>query len=208
MIGPGLTESPTAAAEHCPECGFEADTVDPHTAEATLRTMRGRYQTSFSQVLSQKDAAAVLRRRPDANTWSALEYAAHMRDVIALWGSALHRVLNEVRPEFFGLDPDLPDRFAAQTSYNSQDPSVVAQEFAANAERLAKKVATIAPDQWQRLAIFGEEQMTALAIVRKVAHEGHHHLLDIERCLGVSRTEIDPHRSTGQIGRPVVTFTM
>ena len=52
---------------------------------------------------------------------------------------------------------------------------------------MARKVTTINADQWGRVIVFGEEEMTAIAVVRKVAHEGAHHLLDIHRSLGAAR---------------------
>jgi hypothetical protein len=60
---------------------------------------------------------------------------------------------------------------------------VVARQLSANAERMAAKVETIVPGQWDRTVVVGTEKMTALAIVRKVAHQGAHHLLDVGRSL-------------------------
>lgn len=100
-----------------------------------------------------------------------------------MWGLGLHQLLTADNPQLPVPDAELPDRVAAQTDYNSQDPTTVTQELSQNAERMARKVATISSDQWQRSAIFGEVEVTPLWIVRKVAHEGHHHLMDIENSL-------------------------
>lgn len=175
------------APEDCAECGFVATVVSPSSAEAAVHALGGRYQAVLAGAGREEITDAVLRRRRDADTWSALEYAAHMRDVIALWGWALHRTLTEDRPQLPPADPDLPDRAAAAAAYNDQDPLLVSQELSENAERMAKKVATIKPDQWHRVALFGDAEVTPLWIVRKVAHEGHHHLQDIDRSLRVVR---------------------
>jgi hypothetical protein len=143
-----------------------------------------------------EDLDQILRRRPAPDTWSALEYAAHVRDVIALWGSTLHLALTREQPHIPLPDPDIADRFAADAAYNTQDPRVVAQELTANADRMAAKIATIttittittiAPAGWDRTVVIGDEEMSALAIVQKVAHEGGHHLLDVGRSLRAAR---------------------
>jgi len=46
-----------------------------------------------------------------------------------------------------------------------------------------RNVATIRADQWDLVIVLGDEEMTAIAVARKVAHEGAHHLLDIGRSL-------------------------
>jgi DinB family protein len=171
----------------CVECGFRAESITPTNAQDTLSAVGARYRKSLAKVESGDAAGTALRTRPNPKTWSPLEYAAHMRDVIALWGWALHRTLTEDQPQLPSPDPDLPDLAASENLYNSQDPSTVARELTENAERMARRVATIvAPDQWQRLAHFGDMRVSALDIVRKVAHEARHHLLDIERAIGGS----------------------
>jgi hypothetical protein len=54
---------------------------------------------------------------------------------------------------------------------------------------MARKIATIDADQWNRVIVLGDEEMAAIAVVRKVAHEGKHHLLDIDRSLHAARNE-------------------
>ena len=54
---------------------------------------------------------------------------------------------------------------------------------------MARKVTTIDADQWDEVIVLGDEEMTALAVVRKVVHEGTHHLMDIRRSLGAVRSE-------------------
>lgn len=172
-----------ADPEDCHECAFESVAVSEANAAETVRSLGPRYQDALRGRGSTKPSDAQLRARPEPGTWSALEYAAHMRDVVALWGWALHRMLIDQTPELPPADPGLPDRAAAEANYNSQDPASVERELSANVERMARKVATIRPRQWLLIARFGETEINPLWIVRKVAHEGHHHLLDIERSL-------------------------
>ena len=184
MMSPRLIAPP----DHCPECGFDATAVTPDNAEATIRALGRRYRAPLTRLLPGEDPNLILHRRPDPATWSALEYAAHMRDVIALWGSTLHLALTQDRPVIPRPDPEIADRFATERAYNDEDPSTVADQLAANADRMANKTAQIGPDQWDRAALLGDEELSCLTIVRKVAHEGGHHLLDIGRSLRAART--------------------
>ncbi|MFI5040973.1 MAG: DinB family protein [Acidimicrobiales bacterium] len=185
-----MTTSPTGTAmqppERCEECGFTAAAVTPANAEDTVRALGRRYRAPLTRLLPGEDAE-VLRRRPDPATWSALEYAGHVRDLIANWGQALHLAVTQDRPHLARPDPGIADRWAAEQDYNHLEPAAVADQLAANADRMAAKVATVGHDAWDRVVFFGEEEMTALALVQKVAHEGGHHLLDIGRSLRAAR---------------------
>ena len=100
-----------------------------------------------------------------------------------MWGWGLHQALTVEHAQLPAVDTDLPDRVAAETDYNRQDPAAVTQELSGNAERMASKDGAISADQWRRKAVFGDVEVTPLWIVRKVAHEGEHHLWDIEMVL-------------------------
>ncbi len=183
---PDVLPLPINPPEHCEECGWQATNVTADNAEIAVSDLGPRYRAALAHLLPA-DREDVLRRRPSAHSWSALEYTAHVRDVIALWSGALHKLLAEDRPVLPRPDPSLADEAAATGGYNALDPTTTADELVANANRMARKVTTINADQWGRVIVFGEEEMTAIAVVRKVAHEGAHHLLDIHRSLGAAR---------------------
>jgi hypothetical protein len=176
-----------APPERCDECGFEAAAVTAVDAADTIRAFGRRYRAPLTRFLPGEDGAALVRQRPDATTWSALEYAAHVRDVLALWGWALNKALTEDRPKLPAPDRDIADRTAAQQDYKAQDPITVTNDLAANAERVAAKVDGMGADGWERVVIIGDEELSSMAIVHKIAHEGHHHLLDIGRVLRTVR---------------------
>ena len=50
---------------------------------------------------------AELRRRPDDGTWSALEYACHVRDVFALYDHRLALMVTEEDPTYPNWDQDV-----------------------------------------------------------------------------------------------------
>ena len=171
-----------APPQHCDECGFEASSVGPEEAANAIRSIG----PAFRDALAPVDDQAV-RRRPDASTWSALEYAAHMRDVIMLWGWGLNAVIKDDRPVI--PVPEQSELDDVSSAYATLDPPTVADELAANAERMAAKADAVGEDGWERAGDFGGDDITALDILRKVNHEGHHHLLDVGRVLRTVRSQ-------------------
>jgi hypothetical protein len=177
---------PINPPERCQECGWQAASVTTENAEVTVGDLGSQYRLALARLPT--DPHDVLRRRPTAHVWSALEYAAHVRDVIALWSGALHKLLTEDNPVLPRPDPSIADETAAAGDYNALVPATTADELAANANRMARKIATIDADQWDQVIVLGDEEMTAMAIVRKVDHEGSHHLMDIRRSLRAARS--------------------
>ncbi len=167
----------------CDECGFDAAELSPGDAITAVRSFPKRYRAPLTRLLP-KDDASLLRRRPDPVTWSALEYAAHVRDVFGMYASHVRRTLDEDRPELTGFDPD---ELAESRRYNDQDAGAVADELATNAELLATALEAVPADAWQRVGLRHGEERSLLVTARRAVHEGNHHLLDIGRSLRAGR---------------------
>ena len=169
----------------CAECGYDPASVSPADAVVAIRSFPRRYRAPLTRFLKGEDGDVVLRQRPDPTGWSALEYAAHVRDAFRFGAHILRRVFSEDRPFFADVDPD---RVAMDMGYNTQDPTVVADELQQRAERLADVVEGAPADAWDRTAQFGRRgDVTALWVVRYAVHEGNHHLLDVGRVLRAVR---------------------
>jgi hypothetical protein len=169
--------------ERCEECGFDADSLSPTDTTAALRAFPRRYRAPLTRFLPGEDGDAVVRRKPDASTWSALEYACHVRDVFEVYAVRVNRMLAEDTPTLESMGRE---ERAARDSYNEQDPGTVADRLAANAEALAGLLDGIAAGDWERTAIHpypAPAPRSILWMARHVAHEGSHHLLDIGRVL-------------------------
>ena len=170
----------------CEECGFSDASVSPAYVVAALRKFGKRYQAPLSRFLPGEDGDALVRQRPGPGVWSALEYAAHVRDVFAWYEERVRRSLVEDQPYYSGPDPD---EAAEAGRYNEQDPSAVAAELAANAEKLADTLEGLPQDAWDRVHLRRGQPRTVLFSARRAVHEGNHHLLDIGRGLRTVREQ-------------------
>lgn len=170
----------------CDECGFDFDSLDPPDIPAALRPFAKRYRAPLSRFLPGEDGDAVVRQRPAPGVWSALEYAAHVRDMFADNHRWIERCLAEDRPV---LDGPGPDELAIARHYSDDDPTAVAEAVAANAERLADLVEAVPADGWDRAGMRRDEERSVLHMARRAVHEGSHHLLDIGRGLRAVRDQ-------------------
>jgi hypothetical protein len=155
----------------CPECWFDASSVDPVTVAERVRDNA----SDWSAVLTGSD----LRLRPDAQTWSPLEYAAHVRDVHRVYAERLARFLVEDNPTFVNWDQD---ETAIAERYKEQEPSVVLTELADAAEAAASGFEKIPEDAWTRTAGRSDgATFTLTSFARYYLHDVVHHLWDVTR---------------------------
>ena len=85
----------------CPECRFDAATVDPGDVAGLLRA---NARSWLSVLAGDEDR---VRRRPSPDVWSALEYAAHVRDVHRLYLERLELMLEHDGPHYPNWDQDV-----------------------------------------------------------------------------------------------------
>ena len=170
----------------CDECGFDYDALDPADVPASLRSFAKRYRAPLSRFLPGENGDVLVRERPAPDTWSALEYAAHVRDVFDNYHRWIGQILNEDRPV---LEGPAPDDLALERKYGEDDPAAVADALAANAERLAALVQTVPADGWDRVGVRRGEERSVRLHARRAVHEGNHHLLDIGRGLRAVRDQ-------------------
>src|SRR2546426_162442 len=86
-----------------------------------------------------------IRQRSSPWSWSALEYACHMRDVFALYSDRVRRVVAEDGPELHGMERD---GLAIRDKYNEQDPAAVIDQLEANGNAFAAVLAGLSPADW------------------------------------------------------------
>ncbi|HUZ21168.1 MAG TPA: DinB family protein [Acidimicrobiales bacterium] len=161
----------------CRQCGLTASQIDRYDLAGAVGAECERWVVLLVEHLQTPD----LRSRPDATTWSALEYAAHVRDVLAVFADRVELTLAEDGPEFGWWDHEAA---AVAERYNDQDPELVALVLLARARRLAALLGSVEPRQWGREGTRrGTERFTVDGLGRFALHETRHHRLDAERSL-------------------------
>lgn len=178
-VGPAEPEPDWFAvvvAGHCDDCGYTPSDGPASSVGSRIRDEAYRWTT----LLRPADDDLV-RRRPTAHVWSALEYGAHVRDVLAVFSDRVLRMLAETEPELGWWDHEaaIEDGFA-----NESDREAVADDLMANADRLAVVLGDISGDQWERGGTRRDgERFTIELLVRFALHEVAHHRMDAERSL-------------------------
>lgn len=168
----------------CAECGFDYDACTRDTVAETVRGFGRRYRIPLTRGLAGEDLDALLRAHPFPGGWSALEYACHVRDALALSNYRIKLVLAEDHPMIVTVHRN--DAVSAN-AYNAQDAGLVADELASASERLATRLATVTTEGWQREGVSEYPNMSVQYLAVNAAHEGTHHLLDIGRTLRAAR---------------------
>ncbi|BDZ41629.1 hypothetical protein GCM10025865_09280 [Paraoerskovia sediminicola] len=154
----------------CPDCGFDAGALPPGAVGAAVTAAVPRYVA----VLERDDVAV----RPDPGTWSALEYAAHVRDVFGVFDERLALMLAYDTPDFDNWDQDTA---AVAGEYALQDPGVVAVELAAAGAAVAASFDAVAPEQLDRAGRRSNgSQFTVRTLGQYFVHDVVHHLHDVD----------------------------
>ena len=166
-------------------CGFDLDTVTAPDAVVAIRSYPRRFRALVSG-WDDDDADALVRRRPDPSTWSAIEYVGHVADVFDLYAGRIEQVLVHDRPRLASFDQD-----AAVEAHAGAPVDDVVGRLQAGAERLAKVLSDVPGDGWERTGIRGDgEERSVLWMARQSVHEAHHHLRDVERVVRAVRGRV------------------
>lgn len=158
----------------CSECGFEYDSI---ATDEIGRALRSNAQALLDALSSAGD----VRSRPEAEVWSPLEYACHVRDVMQIQIGRVARGLAEDTPAF---DPMQRDQRPTRFRYNEQDPIVVRQQVLDAAAALADVFDGLGEEHLARTVTYNwpVEMIRPLRWVgRHTVHELVHHRLDIVR---------------------------
>lgn len=170
--------------ERCAECGFDPTGFGPAELPAAVAVLGKRFRAPLTRFLAGEDDR-IVRAHPYPGTWSALAYACHVRDGLAVFDGRIGRMLAEDDPALGWWDHEAA---VEAEGYDGQDPVAVAAAVDANATALAATLAAVPGGAWARTGTRRPgEAFTVLGAGRFALHEGHHHLLDIGRVLRAAR---------------------
>lgn len=122
--------------------------------------------------------AALLKRRPMPQRWSAHEQACHLAHVHGLFFSRLDQMLREPAPVITPYDPAMadPDDFLLH-----MDLDDALQAFESDRERLVDRIRALSEDDWQKRAEHGEySHYSVFIMLRHVAFHDFLHAYRIE----------------------------
>lgn len=153
----------------CPDCAFDAQTIDVHAAGAMIRRIAAEWHSLLDHPHVQD--------RPLANVWSTLEYGCHVRDVFVIFDQRLELMLTEDNPKFVNWDQD---RTAVESNYGAQDPLKVGDELTTAATRLAARFDQVFGDEWLRRGTRSDgAQFSVGSFASYLLHDPIHHLWDV-----------------------------
>ena len=153
----------------CTECGFDSTTI----TFADVPDLVRRNAAGWGEVLQREDVTV----RPNSETWSALEYSAHVRDVFRIFRARLEQMLQFDDPHFENWDQDAT---AIADRYNEQDSATVASELADAAEAVASAFESVAEGQLGRRGLRSDgSAFTVESLAMYFIHDPIHHLHDV-----------------------------
>jgi hypothetical protein len=171
MIVPDTKNWTWVLERPCPDCGFDAAAFDVSITAAAI----DRNVAEWTLLLTDPRAGD----RPDDHTWSALEYACHVRDVFRLYLQRLDRMVHEDGPNFENWDQDAT---AVAEQYDQQDVRSVAGELAAAAGMLSARYITLPAGAWSRTGFRSDgASFTIDSFTRYLLHDPVHHVWDVRR---------------------------
>lgn len=154
----------------CPDCGFDAITVELDEIPTTLFGLAGRWIT----VLQRPD---VVIRHTDG-VWSPLEYAAHCADVCQIFGDRAVLMIREDDPQFDNWDQDAT---AVEKRYWEKDPSVVAGDLMEAFGFAAGVFGGVSGSLWGRQGRRSNgSRFTVATLASYFLHDIVHHLHDVQ----------------------------
>ncbi len=159
----------------CDECGVDVRDLDDRELAGLVRSAGRTWQL----LLDEHADDAAISTRPAPDTWSPVEYAEHVRDVLRRYRDRTLLMLSEDDPLFADWDPD-----TSAVRYGRTDARTVGAELVAAADALAAvydglgATALARPGRRSDGASFSVGSMG-----RYMLHDVLHHVRDAEQSL-------------------------
>jgi hypothetical protein len=156
-------------------CGYRSWHLTTCEALSTLLDLPTAYHAVFA------GPADDVRTRADADGWTAIEYAAHVAEV-------LHGTRKRLVLVFERDDRDVSPACleAVRTAALAAQPEVVLASLSAACSDLARLVGSVADELWERTTSRDGTTVTARDLLADALHEAHHHARDAHAASGCS----------------------
>lgn len=156
--------------EPCPQCHQHPAALPP----GTLGVLAVASAHAWRSFLSRADDT-YLRCSRAPGIWSPIQYGAHVRDMLRVFGDRILTAVAEDDPSVPWFDPG-PDGWAG---YNRLGRRELVDDLEREALRFQRTVIERDAWEWSRVALRdGVDRFTVQGLACFGAHEAHHHLLD------------------------------
>jgi len=158
----------------CAQCGYsysldDAELVGPQIVEGV---------DGVVTMLVAADASRV-RERPDPQTWSAHEYACHLRDVFLVQRERVLLARREDMPDMVAMGRD---ERVDHDGYTSQATVDVARQLGDAAAMFAHTLSMLDGADWERTVVYfypERAERTLRCVAVHTMHEVRHHSVDM-----------------------------
>ncbi len=151
--------------EGCAECGFQPG-YPYEDNESRIKNLVAPTHAAFEQ--------ENLTQRPQKNTWSPLEYLAHISEVCEVMVQRLNLMVTQDSPTFPNWDQDAA---AIEQQYNRQNPEDVERKLLQNLEDSARLFGSIPPEHRQHRGLRGNgAAFTVQTLAEYFVHDLEHHV--------------------------------
>ena len=169
----------------CSVCGFEPSELPGSDTVATILGLPGAFRAIFTgsgRVAGPGRPEPIddqVRTRTPPDGWSAIEYAAHVAEV-------LHETAMRLVLIFEGAGRVLPPPHTETANASARSASRVAvlASLGAGANELARVVSSASSNAWDLSAKRCDTSVSARDLLGEALHEAHHHLFDARQALG------------------------
>jgi hypothetical protein len=168
-----------AQSDRCPQCGHHPAAMEQDSLGTQLMESAGLWRIFL---LETDDS--YLRTVPAPGIFSPMQYGAHVRDILRVYGDRILIMLEEDSPVFPQFNPEE----SVWDGYNRLGREELAEDLEAQAQRLATILGKLEPDQWSLAMVRdggtdGVYTFTVAGLASYAVHEAHHHLLDADGTL-------------------------
>lgn len=164
--------------------GLDPSTITAPDAVVALKSFPRRWRSALSVLADDPEADELVRRRPDPSSWSAVEHAWYVADLLEWHRQRVDRARVSDR---LGLADDDPRRWPEERGYRDRPLGGALDAIDEAAPALAATLERLHGDDWRRAARVGDEDVTLLTMAQHAVSECASHLRDTERVIGQVR---------------------
>lgn len=163
----------------CPVCGLDYDSISPMDGIVAIRTFPRRYRAALAAAMEDESDEGIVRRRPEPDVWSALEYTAHVVDIAEAHAMYVREMRTKDRPTL----PEPSTKHFDAISRGGGSIEAALDHLTSAINSLADELDKVDATEWAREANFPWGERDLMSTMRNPVHEGSHHLRDVEQVL-------------------------